>query len=292
MNRERLAWTISVVLLALLAFQLPGSLAQRDDDYAFVRTLVDIHRQVASNYVEGVEESKLREGAIEGMLGQLDPFTMYVPPARQEDFDRLLEGSFKGVGIQLDQRSDGAPVEVVTPIDGSPAFKAGVMAGDIILKVNGESVDGLRIGEVIKKITGPLGSEVKLTVRHATGDEAELAMTREEIVVPVIKGYERKQDNSWDYYVCNDPKVAYIRITQFTSDTADKLREAVTPLLDQGMKGLILDLRFNPGGRLEEAKEVVDMFISKGVIVSTKGRNRPEQITYATEPGTLPYFPM
>src|SRR5262249_40174374 len=155
-----------VVLLALLAFQLPGSLGQRDDDYSFVRTLVDIHRQVASNYVEPVDESKLREGAVEGMLGQLDPFTMYVPPARQEDFDRLLEGSFKGVGIQLNQRAEGGPIEVVTPIDGSPAFKAGVMAGDVILKVNGESVEGLRLSEVIKKIGGPLGSEVKMTVRH------------------------------------------------------------------------------------------------------------------------------
>jgi carboxyl-terminal processing protease len=109
MNREKFAWTVSVLLLALLAFQLPGSLAQRDDDYSFVRTLVDIHRQVANNYVEPVDESKLREGAIDGMLGELDPFTVYVPPARQEDFERLLEGSFKGVGIQLDQRPDGAP---------------------------------------------------------------------------------------------------------------------------------------------------------------------------------------
>src|SRR2546421_9471809 len=107
MNRERLAWTISVVLMALLAFQLPGTMAQRDDDYAFVRTLIDIHRQVANNYVDPVDEAKLREGAIDGMLGQLDPFSVYVPPAKQEEFDRLLEGSFKGVGIQLNQREDG-----------------------------------------------------------------------------------------------------------------------------------------------------------------------------------------
>ncbi len=291
MNRERFAWTVSVLLIALLAFQLPGSLAQRDDDYSFVRTLVDIHRQVASNYVEPVDEAKLREGAIEGMLGELDPFTMYVPPAQQEDFERLLEGSFKGVGIQLNQLDNGA-VEVVTPIDGSPAFKAGVMAGDIILKVNGEGLEGLRLPEIIKKVGGPLGTEVRLTVKHTTGEEVELKMTREEIVMPVVKGYERKQDGTWDYYVCNDPKVAYIRITQFTSDTAENLRSAVEPLLADGMKGLILDLRFNPGGRLEEAIQVVDMFISKGVIVSTKGRNRPERSVSATEPGTLPYFPM
>lgn len=291
MNREKIAWMVSVVLLALLAFELPGSLAQRDDDYAFVRTLVDIHRQVANNYVEAVDESKLREGAIEGMLGQLDPFTMYVPPAKQEEFDRMLEGSFKGVGIQLNQLQNGA-VEVVTPIDGSPAFKAGVLAGDLITKVNGENIDGLRLPEVIKKITGPLGSEVKLTVKHVTGQEVELKMTREEIVVPVIKGWERQADNNWNFFVNKDPKIAYIRITQFTSETSNNLRDAITPLLDQGLQGLVLDLRFNPGGRLEEAINVVDLFIDKGVIVSTKGRNRAERSVSAKTSDTLPRFPM
>ena len=164
----------------------------------------------------------------------------------REDFDRLLEQSFKGVGIQLNQLPNGN-VEVVTPIDGSPAFKAGVEAGDVIEKVNGESVDGIRLPEVVKRIGGPLGTEVRLTVKHTTGEETELKMTREEIVVPVIKGYERRQDNTWNYYVCDDPKVAYVRITQFTSDTADNLRDAITPLLSSGMRGLILDLRFNPG---------------------------------------------
>ena len=91
MNRERLAWMVSLLLIALLAFQLPGSMAQRDDDYSFVRTLLDIHRRVSANYVEPVDESKLRQGAIDGILGELDPFSVYVPPARQEEFDRMLE---------------------------------------------------------------------------------------------------------------------------------------------------------------------------------------------------------
>src|SRR6187549_1601518 len=153
MNREKFAWIVSMVLVVILALQIPGSLASRDDDYTFVRTLVDIHRQVATNYVEPVEEDKLREGAIDGMLGQLDPFSIYVPPSKQEDFDRMLENSFRGVGIQLDQK-EGGPIEVVTPIDGSPAFKAGVQAGDVILKVNGESIEGMKMAEVVKKIQG------------------------------------------------------------------------------------------------------------------------------------------
>jgi carboxyl-terminal processing protease len=291
MNREKVAWMVSIVLIGLLALQLPGTMAQRDDDYSFVRTLVDIHRQVSKNYVDGVNEEELRESAIDGMLGKLDPFSVYIPPAQQEDFDRMLDGSFKGVGIQLEQLDNG-DIEVVTPIDGSPAFKAGVMAGDVILKVNGESVEGLKLDEVIKKIGGPLGTEVKLTVRHANDEEAELTMTREEIIVPTVKGYQRSPDNSWDYYICDDPKIAYLRITQFTQETFDTVNQILRKLLDDDMAGLILDLRFNPGGRLDQATQIVDLFLDEGVIVSTKGRNRPEEIKRATVPGTLPYFPM
>ena len=291
MNRERIAWMVSVVLIALLAFQLPGTMAQRDDDYSFVRTLVDIHRQVANHYVENVGDSDLRQGAIDGMLSELDPYSMYVPPAKQEEFDRMLEGSYKGVGIQLNQLDNGN-IEVVTPIDGSPAFEAGVQAGDIILKVNGESLEGLRLPDVIKKIAGELGSEVTLTVKHETGEEAELKMKRQEIVVPTVKGYGRNPDNTWDYYIADDPKIAYVRITQFTPETLDKLTAALAELLSEGMQGLILDLRFNPGGRLDQAVQIVDLFIEEGTIVSTKGRNRPENVQTATKPGTLPYFPM
>nr|MBA2708559.1 S41 family peptidase [Gemmatimonadaceae bacterium] len=291
MKREKMAWMVSIALVAILAFQLPGTLAQRDDDYSFVRTLIDIHRQVVSNYADSVDEAKLREGAIDGMLGQLDPFTVYVPPARQEMFDQMLEGSFKGVGIQLDQRPDGGPIEVITPIDGSPAFRSGVLPGDVILKVNGDSIEGLRLPEVVKRIAGKLGSEVTLTVRHATGEEADLKMERAEIVVPTIKGYQRNSDHTWDYYLSDDPKVAYIRVTQFTGETYEAMRTAIEKQLSDGMKGLILDLRYNPGGQLESAVKVVDMFLDSGVIVSTKGRNRPEQIIKANAPQTLPYFP-
>jgi carboxyl-terminal processing protease len=291
MNREKFAWVVSMVLVVVLALQIPGSLASRDDDYTFVRTLVDIHRQVATNYVDNVTEDTLRKGAIDGMLEQLDPFSIYVTPDQQEDFDRMLENSFRGVGIQLDQKENG-PIEVVTPIDGSPAFKAGVQAGDVITKVNGESIEGIRLPDVVKKIQGKIGSEVRLTVKHLTGEEVELTMMREDIVIPTLKGYQRKKDNTWDYYCCDDPKVAYIRITQFTSETFDSLKPTMDKLLAEGMKGFILDVRFNPGGRLDQAIDVVDLFIEEGQILSTKGRNRPESKVDAKKAGTLPYFPM
>jgi carboxyl-terminal processing protease len=292
MHREKLAWVVSVVLVAVLAFQLPGSMATRDDDYAWVSTLVEVHRRVADNYVEAVDEEEIRRGAINGMLGELDQYTVYVPPAQQEAFDRMLEGTFKGVGIQLDQDKETLEVEVVSPIEGSPAFRAGVKAGDVILKVNGESIAGLKIEDVIKKIAGPLGSPVTLTVRHVTGETVDLTMTRQEIVIPPIKGYQRQRNGEWDWFVSKDPKIGYVRMTQFTEDCDEKLAGVVGDLLEQGMQGLILDLRFNPGGRLEEAKDVVDLFLESGTIVSTKGRSRPEEVAYAKAEGTLPRFPM
>ena len=191
MNREKFAWILSIMLVAVLAFQLPSGLANRDDDYSFVRTLIDIHRQVSVNYVEPVDEQKLQQGAIDGMLGQLDPFTTYVPAANQEQFDNMLEGSFRGVGIQLDQTEKG-DVQVITPIDNSPAAKAGVQAGDIILKVNGEDIKNLKLPEVMKKVKGPLGTPVTLTVYHEDGQTQDLTMNREDIVVPTIKGYRRR----------------------------------------------------------------------------------------------------
>ncbi len=290
MNRERTAWVLSFLLLAVMAFRNPTA-AQRDSDYRFVRTIVDINRQVSAHYVDNVDESRLEKAAIDGMLNQLDPFTMYVPPARREEFDRMLEGTFKGVGIQLNQLPAGQ-WEITTPIDGSPAFKAGVMAGDVILKVNGESIDGLRIDEVIRKISGEAGSSVTLQLRRITGQDLTLTMKREEINVPTVKGFQRNGDNSWDYYVSQPRKIAYLRITQFTPTTTADIKPILDELLKDGMKGLILDLRWNPGGQLDQAVRIVDLFISKGTIVITRGRNRPEDVKTATAPGTLPYFPM
>jgi carboxyl-terminal processing protease len=291
MNRERFAWIVCTLVVCALAFNLPGTFAQRDDDYAFVKTLVDVERQVVANYVDDVDESKLRQAAIDGMLSQLDPYSVYVPPTLQEGFDRMLEGTFTGVGILIDEREDGA-VEVVSPIEGSPAFKAGILAGDVIIKVNGESVQKMRSAEVTKRIAGKLGTPVKITVRHTTGEEVELTVMREEIHIPTVKGYKRNADNTWNYFVTKDPKIAYVRVTQFTPDTFKDFQPAVQSALNAGAKGLILDLRFNPGGLLDQAKQMVDLFVDQGVIVSTRGRNRTEETLSAKKEGTLPDFPM
>lgn len=293
MNREKVAWLLSTVLIALLAFQIPGTLAHRDDDYSFVRTLIDIHRQVSANYVEAVDDAKLQQAAIEGMVGQLDPYTNYVPPANQEAFDNMLEGSFRGVGIQLDQKPNG-DIEVITPIDNSPAARAGVEPGDVIVKVGGEDIHNVKLEEVIKKVKGPIGTPITITFRSPEGKVRDLTMNRDDIVVPTIKGFKRRADakasdaDPWDYWVSRDEKIGYVRITQFTGDTFETLKKALTKLREEGMKGLIIDVRFNPGGRLDQARDIVNLFVRDGVIVKVKGRARQEEIFTAKPEGALP----
>jgi len=297
MTRERLAWLVSIILLAILAFQLPGTLAQRDDEYSWVRTIVEIHRQVLQSYVDPVDDSQLKQKAIEGMLGALeDPYTVYIPPDHQAQFDKELGGTFSGVGISL--RDVGGKMVVLTPIEGGPADRAGIDAGDVIVKVDGKSVAKMPIDDVVKLVSGPLGSPVTLTIDRY-GKELDFSLHRQQIVLPTVYGFSRNSNESWEYFVSQNPKIAYLRVTQFDENTFDEMKRVLTGadghsgLMSQGMQGLIMDLRFNPGGQLQQAIKVVNLFIKDGVIVSTHGRNSPEEVDRAgAQAATLPYFPM
>ena len=293
MNRERITWLVGGAMLSFLVLRVPGSLAQRDDDYRFVRTLVDIYRQVDTNYVENVDQPKLQTAAINGMLATLDPYTVYVPSDMQEEFNNSLDGNFKGVGIRLSQDPpDNGPIKVVTPIDDSPAWNAGVLPGDVLTAVDGKSILGKKLEEIIPTIQGPAGTKVTLTLQRDKGQTLDITMTRQEFVVPQVKGLSRNPDNSWNFWADEDKKIAYIRLNQFTPDIGEQITKISNDLLKQGMKGMIFDLRFNPGGRLEEAETLIDLFLKEGTIVSIKGRNRPEQKVLAKAEGTLPDFPM
>ena len=295
MNRERLAWLVSIVLLAILTFELPGTLGQRDDEYSWVRTVVEIHREILDNYVDPVDDNQLKQKAIDGMISALDdPYTVYVPPDNQAEFDKELGGEFSGVGISL--RQENGKMVVISPIDNGPADKAGIDAGDIITKVDGKSIEGKPIDEVVKLVSGPVGSPVVLTVDRE-GKSLDFTLHRQQIVLPTVLGYSRNADDSWDYIVSTNPKIAYVRITQFDEKTFDEMKAAFlgadghSGLMADGIKGLILDLRFNPGGQLQQAIKIVNLFIRQGVIVRTVGRNSPEEIDRASPDAlTLPYF--
>jgi len=211
----------------------------------------------------------------EGMLETLDEFTGMIWPYKQAEFQKQM-GSFYGIGVRI-RKDPGAAIEVVTPLPDTPALRAGLRAGDLIIKVDGRDIRRLSIERAVKLITGPRHTKVELTVqRTGRPTPMKVAIIRDRIVIPTVKGWRRRQDGTWDFML--DPKagIAYVRLTQFTDDGTGKIRKALRAIRKNGAKGLILDLRFNPGGVLTGAVEVANEFLRRGLIVRTDGRAVPE----------------
>jgi carboxyl-terminal processing protease len=188
---------------------------------------------------------------------------------------------------------DNGQLKVISPLVGTPAYRAGLEAGDIILKIEGEDTAGLHIDEAVKRLKGEAGTSVTLTIRHLGVAEPEtLTITREWVHVETVLGDKRKPDDSWDFMLDHDKHIGYVRISGFSRDTAEDLKKALVDLQGQGLKGLVVDLRFNPGGLLTSAIDVSDLFVSEGKIVSTSGRNVPERSWDAQKDGTFDGFPM
>lgn len=217
------------------------------------------------NLPEEVLVSEFADGA----FAELDPFTSMIWPNDLDEFRKSTQGEFFGVGIQIQNDDDGS-LKVVSPLEDTPAFKAGIKAGDIITHINGKNAKGISTNQAVRTITGPKGTVVNLTVRSPDGTSKDYAIKRDVIKVISIKGYTHLPGGGWDYYIDPDSKIAYIRLTNFTAETSKELDAAITKLGDSGAKGIILDLRYNPGGLLTAATEVCDKFLTDGVIVSTR----------------------
>lgn len=288
--RVKIQYAVLAVMIGVFLGRIPDTLA-RKGAYDFFDTVVDIRSEIMRNYVEQPDEKKMLDGAVNGMISTLnDPYTDYFPPAELEDFDKQTRGSFSGIGAEISEQ-DGHVV-IVSPLEDSPAFKSGILAGDIVLEIDGKSADGLRSSEAVKRITGPEGSKVTLKVRHTDGKEQTITITRQRIQIQTVRGFKRSKDQHWDFMLDPDNKIGYIRLTQFSDPSADAMKEAIAELKARGMKGLILDLRFDPGGLLDQAIEISNMFLPKGKIVSTKGRNSPEKSWSADPSDDVGEFPM
>src|SRR5258706_3314711 len=202
-------------------------------------------------------------------FSELDPFTSMIWPSDVEEFNKNTQGEFSGVGIQIQSDDDGS-LKVVTPLEDSPGYKAGIRAGDIITKINGKNAKGISLNQAVKNITGKSGSQVTLTVRSVDTTTKDYTITRQTIKVASVKGWLHRPCGGWDYYIDPANKIGYIRLTQFSKLSTDELERAMTEMQATGLKGLILDLRYNPGGLLGTATEVCDKLLGGGVIVSTK----------------------
>ncbi|NBC10688.1 MAG: PDZ domain-containing protein, partial [Planctomycetes bacterium] len=200
-----------VVLAALIG----GMLGLSYDAYNFFDPVVDVRAEVLRHYVKDVDETELLHGAINGMLEQLDdPYTVYFTAEQLASFEKHTRGTFSGIGAEIDQR-DGH-IGIVSPLEDSPAFEAGIVAGDLILAVDGNSLKGVSTEEAVKRITGPEGTSVTLTVRHPDGTEEDITIVRRRIEIETVKGLARDEQQHWDYMLDPEARIGYIRMTQFS----------------------------------------------------------------------------
>jgi carboxyl-terminal processing protease len=238
----------------------------------------DIFERVRSSYVEEVEDKELIESAINGMLTHLDPHSSYLPPDDFDDMRVQTRGEFGGLGIEVTQ--ENGFVKVVSPIEGTPADRAGVQPGDLITQVDGESVMGLNLNEAVDLMRGPVGSEITITItREGTADPFDVKLTRETITISPVRA--RLEDG-----------VVVVRLTTFNEQTYPELEQQLKERVEEagGMEkvtGIVLDLRNNPGGLLNQAISVTDAFLESGEVVSTRGRDPADSERYNATPGDL-----
>ncbi|OHB68453.1 MAG: hypothetical protein A2Y77_11490 [Planctomycetes bacterium RBG_13_62_9] len=229
---------------------------------------------------------------VEAALGALDPYTVIVWPRQVQDFEKLMTNEFTGIGIEISKPEGMLTVASLLP--DTPAYRAGLDAGDVIESVDSIPTKDMSLTCAVKKITGPKGTKVTLTVRRRGTEAAEsVTITRDRIIVPTIRGWQRTAAGSWRYMLDEQEKVGYVRITSFSGDTADDLEGVLTELESAGLKGLILDLRFNTGGLLDSAVSVVDKFVDNGLIVRTQPKpNAIPAFEHARRRGTHPDYPL
>jgi len=283
--------TITLVLLAVLFVANLLALAPRtfglgSDVFGQLNLLVDVRHEIVSNYVTEPNEKDLIRSGVRGMIDALnDPYTAYLTPEDLEAFDRDTTGSFSGIGAEITIDQALMRLKIVTPLEDSPAWNAGVMAGDIVMMIDDTDTLKLPIDKAVDKLIGPAGTKVTIKVRHDSGDEETITITRDKNNIQTVRGVRRDANKHWDFWLDESAKIGYVRLTQFSEPTSRDLRAAVQKLVEGGAKGMILDLRFNGGGLLDSAIEVSDTFLAPDkVVVSVKGRSVKEQVYRSREP--------
>ncbi|MFQ6018322.1 MAG: S41 family peptidase [Kiloniellaceae bacterium] len=268
---------LAAFLAALIVFVPQGTSAQdnRSETYRQLKLFGDVFERVRADYVEEVSDEKLIESAIQGMLSALDPHSSYLNPDSFRDMRVQTKGEFGGLGIEVTM--ENGLVKVVSPIDDTPAFRAGVEAGDLITHLDSEPVLGLTLSEAVEKMRGPVNTDLRVTIRREGREPFDITITRDIIKITSVRS--RAEGN-----------VAYLRITTFNEKTSANLEIEVKKLkekLGDSIAGYVIDLRNNPGGLLDQAIAVSDAFLNQGEIVSTRGRDPNDAQRYNARDGEI-----
>lgn len=263
-------WLSAAVILMLTA---GSGHATEEKTYQSLKLFADVLEELEKNYVDEVKPEELIHNAIKGMVGNLDPHSSFMPPDAFDDLQDDTKGEFSGIGIVITMK-DGI-ITVVSPIEGTPAYEAGITAGDIIVKIDDASTKDMDMWEAVKKMRGPRHDEVKITIiREGASAPLEFSLKRDIIPMTSVRS------------TMLAPGFGYLRITNFRMNTQDDVTEQLSALEKQGsgLKGLIIDLRDNPGGLLDQAVRISDLFIDKGTIVSIKGRIETNNQEFTAHP--------
>jgi carboxyl-terminal processing protease len=268
---------------AVVATQSPlltstSAIAASAETYRQLTLFGDVFEKIRTDYVDKPDETKVVEAAINGMLASLDPHSSYMDAKSYRDMQVQTRGEFGGLGIEVTME-DGL-IKVVSPIDETPAARAGILANDIITQIDGEQVQGLTLNQAVDKMRGPVKTDVKLKIlRSGKKDPIDVTLTRDIIRIKSVRSREEGGD------------IGYLRVTQFNEQTFDNLKAAIdkieSDIPSDKLKGFVLDLRNNPGGLLDQAILVSDAFLDRGEIVSTRGRNADETQRFNAKSGDL-----
>lgn len=305
MPRRNVYWLLGIGLGSLICWTLAqGSIVPPrgplhlvkgfpgyQQNYERLSLFVDVLQNVELNYVHELddeERQKFMENAIQAGLQSLDIHSAYINPKDFKAFSRQSEGVFGGVGIQIVVDRESRRIVVISPIVGTPAYKAGIKPGDEIEMIDGEPTQGMSAEDAVERIQGPPGTTVRLTIRpRGSSRTVEKTLVRSIIEVESVLGDQRDAAKNWDFMLDKEYRIAYVRLSQFNKKSFDEMRNVLARLEGDQVRALILDLRNNPGGLLDAAVNIADLFLTSGVVVSVEGRNRTHSSYEAREPGTL-----
>ncbi|MEX0937635.1 MAG: S41 family peptidase [Pirellulales bacterium] len=266
--------------LLLIGFSLICTMCfMRTERNPYARYLGQVFHDIDRWALERVPPSELFDGAVDGMVDLLDEHSAYIGAQDTPQFEADLEQEFGGIGVVVMLEGEPEQLTVVSPpMYGTPAHKAGIRSGDVILAIDGEATDGMTMRQILRKMRGQQGEAIELSIRHEDSDSPEsIELVRNIINIPSLLGDLRRDDGLWDFHVAQAPEVGYIRIASFGEKTVGELEEALAQVRAQGARGLILDLRDNPGGLLDAAVDICDMFLGRDrAIVTIESRQNSE----------------